>query len=145
MNLSKTVQIRTALDHAEANVDQEGAEFDLLGFEGVMMVVKFGDIAGGATTTIKAQQDTATGMGSAADLEGTSIPVADSDDNQIFIIDLYKPQERYVRLYIDKDASHNTEEMAFYIGYGARDFPTVLTLADEVTYELHVSPDEGTA
>ena len=145
MNLSKNVQIRTALDHAEGSADRNGAEFDMQGFEGVLMVVKFGDIAGSATTTIKAQQDTATGMGSAADLEGTGISVADDDDNQIFIIDLYRPQERFVRVVVDKDASHNTEEMAFYVGYGAHKLPVTQTLADEVTYELHVSPDEGTA
>lgn len=145
MNLSKNVQIRTALDHAEGSADRNGAEFDMQGFEGVMMVVKFGDIAGSATTNIHAEQDTATGMGSAADLEGTGITVADDDDNQIFIIDLYKPRERFVRVVVDKDASHNTEEMAFYIGYGAHERPTVMTLADEVTYELHVSPAEGTA
>jgi len=145
VNLSKNVQIRTALDHAEGSADRNGAEFDMQGFEGVLMVVKFGDIAGSATTTIKAQQDTATGMGSAADLEGTGISVADDDDNQIFIIDLYRPQERFVRVVVDKDASHNTEEMAFYVGYGAHKLPVTQTLADEVTYELHVSPDEGTA
>jgi len=145
VNLSKNVQIRTALDHAEGSADRNGAEFDMQGFEGVLMVVKFGDIAGSATTTIKAQQDTATGMGSAADLEGTGISVADDDDNQIFIIDLHRPQERFVRVVVDKDASHNSEEMAFYIGYGAHKLPVTQTLADEVTYELHVSPDEGTA
>lgn len=145
MNLSESVQIRTALDHAEGSADRNGAEFDMASFEGVLMVVKFGDIAAGATTSIKAQQDTATGMASAADLEGTGITVADDDDNQIFIIDLYRPLERFVRVVVDKDAANNTEEMAFYVGYGVRKYPVVQTLADEVTYELHVSPDEGTA
>lgn len=144
-NLSQNAVIRTALDHAEASADREGAEFDMQGFEGVLMVVKFGDIAAGAATSIKAQQDTATGMASAADLEDTKITVAADDDNQIFIIDLYRPRERFVRVYVDKDAANNTEEMAFYIGYGAREMPVVQTLADEVTYELHVSPAEGTA
>lgn len=145
MNLSKNVQIRTALDHAEGSADRNGEEFDMQGFDGVLMVVKFGDIAGGAVTSIKAQQDTATGMGSAADLEGTGITVAADDDNQIFVIDLYRPLERFVRVVVDKDAANNTEEMAFYVGYSAIKLPTVMTLADEVTYELHVSPAEGTA
>ena len=145
MNLSQNIQIRTALDHAEGSADRNGAEFDMQGFEGVMIVTKFGDIAAGAVTTVKAQQDSATGMAGAADLEGTGISVAADDDNQIFIIDIYRPQERFVRGVVDKDASNNTEEMMFYVGYGARKLPVVQTLADEVTYELHVSPDEGTA
>lgn len=145
MNLSKDVVIRTALDHAEGSADRNGAVFDMSGYEGVLMVCKFGDIAAGAVTEIKAQQGAESDLSDAADLEGTGISVADDDDNQIFIIDLYRPQERYVRLVVDKDASNNTEEMAFYIGYGARNKPVTQTLANEVTYELHVSPDEGTA
>jgi hypothetical protein len=139
------VQLRTALDHAEGSADRNGAEFDMSGFDGVMMVCKFGDIGAGAVTTVKAQQDTVTGMGSAADLEGTGISVANDDDNQIFVIDIYQPKERFVRLVVDKDAANNTEEMAFYIGYKASKKPTVMTLADKVTYEFHQSPAEGTA
>lgn len=144
-NLSSEVKITTALDYAEANADRSGAVLDMSGWEGVLMVVKFAAIAGGAVTSIKAQQDTAVGMGGAADLLGTGITVADNDDDQIFIIDLVKPEERYVRLVIDKDAANNTAESAIYIQYGARVEPTTLTLADEVTYERHVSPIEGTA
>ncbi len=145
MNLSKNIQIRTALDHAEGSADRNGATYDTQGFEGVLMVVKFGDIAAGATTNIHAESGAESDMSDAADLTGTGITVAEDDDNQIFIIDLYRPRERYVRVVVDKDASNNTEEMAFYIGYSARKGPTVMTLADEVTYELHVSPAEGTA
>lgn len=145
MNLSTSTVIRTALDHAEGSADRNGEVFDTKGFEGVMMVVKLGDIAGSAVTSIKAQQGAASNLSDAADLEGTGITVADDDDNQVFIIDLYRPRERYVRVVVDKDASHNTEEMAFYIGYGSRKEPTVMTLANEVTYEKHVSPAEGTA
>ena len=50
-----------------------------------------------------------------------------------------------MRVGVDKDAANNTEEMAFYIGYDAREKPITLTLADEVTYERHISPAEGTA
>lgn len=145
MNMSAISQIRTALDHAEGSADRNGAVFDTQGYEGVLIVTKFGDIAGSAVTSIKAQQGAASNMSDAADLEGTGQTIADDDDNQIFVIDLYRPQERYVRLVVDKDASHNTEEMAWYMGYGARYLPTTMTLADEVTYERHVSPDEGTA
>ena len=36
MNLSKNVQIRTALDHAEGSADRNGATYDTQGFEGVL-------------------------------------------------------------------------------------------------------------
>lgn len=139
------LKVTTALDHAEANADRNGAILDMQGFEGVMMVVKFGDIAAGAATSIKAQQDTDAAGATMADLEGTAIAVADDDDNQIFIIDLYQPTERYVRVVVDKDAANNTEEMALYIQYGAEQRPVIQTVVDEVTYERHNSPAEGVA
>jgi len=145
MNLSKEVLFTTALDHAEGSADRNGATLDMRGFEGVLMVVHFGDIAAGAVTSIKAQQGAASNLSDAADLAGTGITVAADDDNQIFIIDLYRPAERYVRLVVDKDAANNTEEMAVYIQYSPRKKPQSNNVADAVTCELHVSPAEGTA
>jgi len=145
-NLSAEAKVSTALDYASANADRTGAVLDMAGFEGVMMVVKFAVIAAGAATVVKAQQDTALAFNvDPQDLLGTGIAVADDDDDQIFIIDLVKPRERFVRLYIDKDAANATAEMAWYIQYGARSEPVTQTVTDEVTYERHVSPAEGTA
>jgi hypothetical protein len=143
--LSQEVQIRTALDYASAAVVRNGAVFDTSGFEGVLMVVKFAAVAAAGVFTIKAQQDSAVGMGAAADLAGTLQTVANDDDEQIFIIDVFQPRERYVRVVVGKDATNVSAEMALYIGYGARSLPVTQTLADEVTYELHISPAEGTA
>ena len=130
---------------AAASADRNGAVLDMLGYRGVMMIVKFGAITTGAVTSIKAQQDTVVGMGGAADLEGTGITVVDNDDDQLFIIDLWEPTERYVRLVVDKDAANTTIETATYVQYGAVNRPTVPTVTDKVTYERHMSPAEGTA
>jgi hypothetical protein len=145
MNLSNYSKITTALDYASGTADRTGAILDMSGFEGVLMIVKFATIAGSAVTSIKAQQGAAVAMGDAADLEGTGITVADDDDDQVFVIDLYRPQERYVRIYVDKDASNATAESAIYVQYGARNLPVDNNVDDAVTCELHVSPDEGTA
>ncbi len=145
MNLSKNVKITTALDYASGSADRTGAILDMSGYEGVLVIVKFAVIATGAVTKIKMQQDTAVGMGSAADLAGTGIDVADDDDNQVFVIDLYKPLERYVRLYVDKDATNATAETAVYIQYKNRKGAIDNNVTDAVTTETHVSPAEGTA
>ncbi len=147
LNLSQEVKVSTALDFlaASASADRNGAILDMAGFDGVMVVVKMADIAAGATTSIKMQQDTDPAMGAAADLAGTGIAIADDDDDQIFIIDLYRPTERYVRVVVDKDAANKTNECALYFQYKARSIPVTQTVADEVTYELHVSPAEGVA
>ncbi|MCC6192267.1 MAG: hypothetical protein IT318_24815 [Anaerolineales bacterium] len=144
-NLSAGAQVRTGLDYASGSADRNGAVFDMAGFEGVLMIFKMAAIAAGAVTSIKAQQGQASNLSDAADLAGTAQTVADDDDNQIFIIDLYRPTERYVRGVVDKDAVNATAETLTYIGYGARELPVTQTLADAVTFERHISPAEGTA
>jgi len=140
------LKFTTALDFAAAAAaDRNGAILDMDGFRGVLMCVKFGTIEALGVNSIKAQQDTDVAGGTMADLVGSGITVAADDDNQLFMIDLYEPTERYVRLVVDKDGTHTTEEMAWYIQYGARNRPTTVTVADKVTYERHTSPAEGTA
>ena len=149
MGIPKSIsefRVTTALDlAAAAAADREGAVLDMMNFRGVLVVVKFGAIAADAVTSIKLQQGAASNLSDAADLAGTKIDVAADDDDQIFLLDLYEPVERYVRVVVDKDATHTTQEMAVYLQYGARVRPTTPTVADEVTYERHVSPAEGTA
>lgn len=139
------LKFTTALTYATGTADREGAVIDMKGFEGVIMAVQLLAVATGGANSIKAQQGAAAAMGDAADLEGTKITIADDDDNQLFVIDVYKPQERYVRLYVDKDASNACAESAMYIQYGAGSKPVIQNVTDKVTYERHVSPAEGTA
>ena len=143
MNLIKNTKITTALDYASGTASRNGAILDMQGFEGVLMIVKFATIATSAVGDIHAEQDSASGGGTMADLTGTAIAVADNDDHQIFIIDLYRPQERYVRAVVTKDASNAMAEEAIYLQYGAKELPIDNNVTDLVTYELHVSPDEG--
>ena len=145
LNASSELVIRTALDYVSGTADRNGETFDTAGLEGVLMVVKVAAVAAGGANSIKAQQGAASNLSDAADLAGTAITIADDDDNQIFIIDLYRPRERYVRVVVDKDTTNACAESAIYIGYGPRVMPATLTLADEVTYEKHISPAEGTA
>jgi len=146
MNGSASLKVSTALDYASGTADREGAGLDMRDFEGVLMIVKCAAVHNSATYSIKAQQSSDdNSTDTYADLLGTSITIAGSDDDQIFIIDLVKPLERYVRLYVDKDTSNACAESAIYVQYGARAEPVTQTVTDEVTYEMHISPAEGTA
>ena len=142
MNLGKNVKIVNALDYVSGTSSRNGAEVDMQDWDGILAIVKMATIAGSAAGDIHWEQDTATGMASAADLEGTAIAIADDDDDQIFVSELYKPQERFVRIVVTKDSSHAQAESAVYILYQGRKVPVSDMGADE--YELHVSPDEGT-
>jgi len=146
MNLSKNVKISQCIapsDGVAADTDLSGAVLDMSGFDGVLMIVTFGVITADAVTSIKAQQDTAVGMGSAADLEGTGQTIADSDDDGVFYIDLYKPLERYVRLYVDRATQNAVISSAQYIQYKGAKPPA--SHGSAVSGETHVSPAEGTA
>ena len=146
MNLSKCCKITQAITSAAgvaAATDLNGATLDMQGFESVLMTVVFGVITSGAVTGIRAQQDTASGMGTAADLLGTAQVVADDDDEKTFYIDLVKPAERYVRLVVDRATQNAVVASATYIQYSARVLP--VTHGSNVSGETHVSPAEGTA
>lgn len=145
-NLSKNVKIThaiTAANGVAGTTDIEGVTLDMQGFEGVLMICTFGVITGSAVTSIKAQQGAASNLSDAADLLGTAQTVADDDDGETFYIDLYQPEERYVRLYVDRGTQNAVVACANYIQYGAREVPT--THATGVSGELHITPAEGTA
>ena len=145
LNLGKNTKVTPGAAYADGTADVNGATLDMSGYDGVLMILTAAAIAGSAVTTFKAQQGAESNLSDAADLEGTGISVADDDDDQLFIIDLYRPQERYVRAVIDKDAANTVAASILYIQYNASRAPVTQNVTDEVTYELHVSPDEGTA
>lgn len=137
---------KSALNHAEAATDREGASLDMSGKEWAVAFVKYGDIASSGTNSIKLQQSSDDGVADAwSDLLGTAITVAADDDNQTFAIAIEKPRKRYIRVYVDKDTSNNTEEMAWYIYGGGHKLPSLASVTDALTVEYHVSPQEGTA
>lgn len=143
-HLSDVVKIVDILDHTEGSADRNSSGIDMSGFDSVMIVVKFGDIAAGATTSIKAQQSSDDGSSDAyADLAGTKQSVAATDDNKIFYIDMRRVDEKWIRLVVDKDTSNNTEEMAWAMLYDRGNAPT--THGATVSGETFVGITEGTA
>jgi len=147
MNISKTNKISIAITHADGvagSADIEGATLDMSGWEGVLMLVTFGVITSGAVTAITAQQGAASDLSDATNLLGTGQTIADDDDEQTFFIDLFRPEERYVRLHVDRATQNAVVASATYIQYGpTRKAP--VTHGTNVSGETHVSPIEGTA
>ena len=122
--------------------DINSSEIDMQNFESVLFIVTFGVITATAVTSIKAQQDTVTGMAGAADLAGTAQTIADSDDEKVFYISVVKPLERFVRLVVDRGTA-NAVCSAVAIQSGAKKAP--VTHGSNVAGESHYSPIEGTA
>ena len=148
MNLSKNIKITQAITPtagAAGTTAINGATLDMLGWDGVLMVVTMGAITGSAVTSINAAQDSASGMGTAADLLGTGQTIADTDDEDIFVIDLYRPIERYVRVEVARATQNAVVSSAVYYQYAGSNVKLPPSHGSTINIEQHSSPAEGTA
>lgn len=140
MQLSNDAKLAQAIATTSAGVTTiNGGEQDMQGYEGVLFIVKLGTAA--ADNNLKAQQDSATGMGSAQDLEGTKTGNGATDG--ILWLDIYKPRKRFVRCVALRGTS-TTIDWGVAIRYTSRGKPVSNVLAGTIFGELHVSPAEGT-
>lgn len=146
MEISKETKVTRVLDAIAAGTsDQNGTVIDMQNFDSVAFIVMFGAIVAGAVTSIKAQQGTQVGGGDMADLLGTAITVADSDDTSMAILEIKRPRERYVRVVVDRGTQNATIDGAIAIQSGPRVKPTTHDATTVLGSELHASPAEGTA
>lgn len=142
----ENLKVLDGANYVSASADRQLASVDMANAEWVMAIVKFATIAAGAVTSLKWQQSSDNGSADDwTDLEGTSISVAADDDDQVFVKVLCQPRKRYVRLYIDKDATNAVAESAVYVVGGNRTQPALANITDDVTVEVEYSPAEGTA
>ncbi len=138
----KVTNVKTFQSAAQSTVTS--TRVDMAGYEGVMFIVSMGVIDGSATTTCYVRQDTATGMGGGAQIAGTVITIADDDDDYAFVMDVYRPEERYLDVQVTRTTSNSEVESIVAIQYGARKVPVThdsSTVAD-ATYVA--GPAEGT-
>lgn len=142
-NLSSLVKLTKVADHTGAGTtDVESAILDMSGYEGVLFFTSFGTAA--ADNLIKVQQNTANSGTGMADLLGTGVVSGASPSNEDVWVDVYRPQERYVRCIAVVDTS-STVESIWALQYGAREMVVDNTTSGTITGEQHASPAEGTA
>ena len=140
-NLLNEVQVVHLKAHQTAGTtDVESDGIDMAGFDGVMFVTTFG--TGHATTNYaKVQYDSELAMGdSPADLEGTKQLALVAAPT--ICIDIYRPQQRYLRLHCTRGTS-STLESIYAIKYKARTKAVAKDTA--VGGKIVISPDAGTA
>lgn len=142
-NAVKVTRVMNAV--AAGTTDQESSTVDMQGFDGVMFIAAFGAITTNAVTSVKLQQGADSGGTDGADLLGTGVTVADDDDNQVVVLDVYRPTERYVRCVIDRGTQNAVIDGIVAIQYNGRRQPTTHDSATVVAGESHNSPAEGTA
>lgn len=128
-------------DGVAAATDLEGATLDMAGYDGVLVSVVMGAITANAVTGIVMQQSDNSDMSSPETLEAPAHTVADDDDNQMFVLDLFKPTKRYVRVHVDRATQNAVVSGATYTQYGGRTYPITSTVADTVTVASAISPE----
>ena len=84
-------------------------------------------------------------LGSVLFLLSSAISVADDDDNQIVVIDIFRPQERYLKTVIDRGTANAVVDFMIVELYNPRTIPAATSDATVIATEKHTSPDEGTA
>lgn len=143
-NTEKTIRVMNAV--AAGTTDQTSSAIDTAGYEGVKIYTAFGTITSGAVTSVKVQQSSDDAAADAyADLTGTSVTVADDDDNQVVVHDIYRPRERYLKVVIDRGTQNAVIDGIIAVLYGADKMPTTDDSSTVVSRETHSSPAEGTA
>src|SRR6056297_244159 len=119
MNLSSRVK-RTRVSNAVAagTTDINSSSVDMQGYRAVEFTVAFGAITSGAVTSVKLQgsDDDSTW----SDLTGVSVTVADDDDNQLAILDVSKPRQRYVRCVVDRGTENAVVDSIVAAQYAAQ-------------------------
>jgi hypothetical protein len=138
----KIVIASTTTAGAAATTDITSDAIDTAGYDGCLFIVPFGAIVSGAATSIKAQQCDTSG-GSYADLEGTAQTVADTDDDKLFYVDVFRPREQYLKLVVDRGTQNATVGGIIALLYNGANRP--VTQGTNVSGESFNWPAEGTA
>lgn len=143
-NTEKAIRVMNGV--VAGTTDQTSSAIDTQGYEGVKIYTALGAITSGAVTSVKVQQSSDDAAADAyADLTGTSVTVADDDDNQVVVHDIYRPRERYLKVVIDRGTQNAVIDGIIAVLYGADKMPTTDDTSTVVARETHSSPAEGTA
>lgn len=138
LNTGKFVKIK---DYSAASTAAVTSDIiDMSGYQGAVFFTSFG--TANATNTIKIQGNTANQTTGMADLENTSVASGTSDED--VIVELHKPQFRYLQVVAARGASSTLESVWAYLYGGSLD-SSANTVSGTQIAELHVNSGTGTA
>ena len=143
MNLSKAAKVSRVMNAVAAGTsDQNSSSVDMKGFDACQFVVAFGAITASAVTSVHVE--TSSDDSTFNDLEGTNVAVADDDGNQLVIVEVDCPQERYLRVVVDRGTQNAVIDGAIAFQHKADTEPVTHDTSTVLGSEYHLAPDEGT-
>lgn len=128
MNLLKNIKLARVNDgESDATGTYYSDIVDMEGFEGIVFIAKFEDVDNGAVLTLSAQQGASNSSGAMDDLTGSATHTAssaDGADDDLLALDLYKPNEQYVRAKVVVGSQAAELESIIAIRYQPTKMPT---------------------
>ena len=147
-NLATGIKVTRVQNGAvAATSDLNGSSVNMTGFEGVLFIALLGTLSATQVTSLKAQMSSDDGGSDAfTDILGTdSGDMADDDDDQVIVLDIYRPVERYVRPVLLRGTGNAVVDGILAIQYGPGKKPTINDVTSVFGTEVHASPAAGTA
>ncbi|MCH7573603.1 MAG: hypothetical protein IIA59_00600 [Candidatus Marinimicrobia bacterium] len=137
-NLTKNVKVTLVkAEQSSGGGAINSDSVDMQGFEGVVFIGTMVTANASNFASVAQSADDS----SFNDLAGTKVTPGDAGDQ--FMIDIYKPLDRYLRVDIDRGGANTVVGEIFALQYGARKVP--VSHGSTIDSEVHVSPAEGTA
>ena len=113
---------------------------DMKGWDGVAFIALTGDVTSGCVLTLAAQQDELNGSGGMASLTGTATFTAGATnaDNKALLLDVQKPNKRYVRALFTSATQNAVKNGVIAIQYRGTNLPAVqdaTVIASKLIYD----------
>ena len=151
MVLNESVRLVRASNAVTAgSSDSNGTGVDLSadgGYCGVMFILAVGTLSSSQVTTLKAQVSSDDGSNDAyADLADTqTTAMSDDDDNQLVVLDVYQPPEKWVRPVVERATANAVIDSVVAVLYRNRTVPTTHDTTTVQTSLVAAQKSEGTA
>jgi hypothetical protein len=128
MNLLKNMKASRQINATVAGTTSlAGSTLDMAGFEGVLFIAAIGTITATGVPALLAQGGNQSDGSDMANITNATsgAMTAGTDDNKIAMLDVYRPQKRYVRAVVTRGTANAVVDGVIAIQYGSRlDPPT---------------------
>lgn len=147
-NLAKDLKFIYCLpaDAAADDTDADGAVVDTQGFDGCMFVTAIADSVATGVAALNAKQcDTSGGTYAALSGATATATCATNDDlnTKLLVLDVYRPQERYLKANITAATANIAFEATYAILYTGRKMPVEQLAAEVAALTAVASPAEA--
>ena len=142
-NLLKNVNMLFGLTAVSAgsSIDSNTSIFDMKGYDGILFVAAISDSASTGVATLKVEGNTANSDSGMAAITGASATktctVNDDINGKLLVVDVYRPQYRYVQGVLTSSAANIAYDAVYAIQYKGKGHP--VTQGSTVTASTQVA------